>query len=144
EDRLAADEELTVVGQLHLEAGKRRADRTEPVAVGAVHRARGRALGEAVALEDQDVEGVEELDDLAREGCAARVGDAKPPAEAFLYLRVHETVGDAMPEGERPRERLPRLTKPADLMPDPQRPVADRPFRAVRLVELRENGGVDL
>ena len=51
-------------------------------------------LREAVALEDQDVERVEELGDLARERRAAGVRDAQPPAEPILDLRVDEPVGE--------------------------------------------------
>ena len=105
EDRLAADQQLPVVGQPHLEARQRRPDGAEPVAVGPVHGARRRALGQPVALEDEDVEGVEELDDLAGERRPARVRDAQPAAEPLLDLRVDEAVGDTVPRGQRPGER---------------------------------------
>ena len=72
EDGLAPDQQLAVVGDAQLDAGQRRPDRAEPEPVGPVDRRRGRALGQPVALEDRDVERVEELGDLLRERRAAR------------------------------------------------------------------------
>ena len=110
EDRLAADQQLAVVGE---PAPRSRGAAGRPCRslkrVGPVDRAGGRALGQPVALEDEDVERVEELDDLARERRAARDRDAQPPAEPLLHLRVDEPVGEAVPEREPPRDGLARL-----------------------------------
>ena len=72
EDGLAADQELAVLGEPELEAGQRRPDGAEPVALGRVRRRGRRALRQAVALEDADADRVEELGDLLRERRAAR------------------------------------------------------------------------
>jgi hypothetical protein len=76
EDGLAANQDLAVRRRLDLEAGEDRADRAELDPAGTVDRARGRALREAVALQDRDVEREEELRDLGRERCAS--GDRDP------------------------------------------------------------------
>jgi hypothetical protein len=65
EDRVRANQDLAVVGDLELDARKRLADGAELVFLLEVHRRRRRHLGEAVALQDQDVDRVEELRDVA-------------------------------------------------------------------------------
>ena len=105
EDRLAADQQLVVLAEAELRSGERRADGAEAVVVGPVHRRGRRALGEAVALEDQDVERVEELRHLLRERSAAGDADAEPPAEARLDLRVDEPGGEPVLRRERGRDR---------------------------------------
>src|SRR5262249_32221704 len=64
EDRPASDQELAVVGEPELEARQGSPDGPEPVVLRRVRRCGGRALREAVALEDPDAERVEELGDL--------------------------------------------------------------------------------
>ena len=83
----AAEEELAVVGEAQLHSGSARPDRSESEMRGRVHGRRGGAFGQPVTLEDQDVERVEELDDLARERRAA--GDTQPDAaaEPLVHLR---------------------------------------------------------
>ena len=71
EHRLAADQQLAVLGEPELETGERRPDRAEPVALGRVRRRGRRALGEAVPLVDADPDRVEELGDLLGERRAA-------------------------------------------------------------------------
>src|SRR5207244_12404666 len=63
----AADEELAVLVEAELDAGQRRAHRAEPEARGPVHGRGARALGQAVALEHEYVEGVQEAGDLRSE-----------------------------------------------------------------------------
>src|SRR5437899_2696658 len=72
EDVRAFDEDLAVVGDLQLDAGKGASDGAEAVVLErGDRRGRGR-LGHAVALEDGDAAGVEELQDLTRDRrCAA-------------------------------------------------------------------------
>ena len=77
-------EDLAVIG----DAGPRRrrsAGRRVPMRmrVGRVHRDHRRRLGEAVALEDDQPRGVEELVDLGRERRAARHEVAQPAARAL-------------------------------------------------------------
>ena len=94
EDRLAPDEQLPVLGELHLEARQRLADGAEAEGALRVRRRRGRALGQPVALDEQDVDRVEELGDLGRERGAARDGRVQAAAEALLDLGVDEPVGE--------------------------------------------------
>ena len=60
----AAHEQLAVLGELQLDAGRRRADRPDLDPVGRVARARAAGLGHAPQLRQRDADGVEELDDL--------------------------------------------------------------------------------
>src|SRR5207253_1007112 len=64
EVRLALDQHLAVLRDPQLDARQRRADCAEAVARGSVDGRARRALRQAVALENEDVERVEELDDL--------------------------------------------------------------------------------
>ena len=61
-----------------------------------------RRLGEAVALEDHQAGGVEELVDLRRERRAAGDEVAQPPAGARLELREHELLRDRVLQREQP------------------------------------------
>src|SRR5207245_1067518 len=70
EDVVAVEQDLAVLGDADVAARQRDADRPEAEAAEAVDRGRG-ALRQAVALEDDDAEGVEELEDLACERGAA-------------------------------------------------------------------------
>src|SRR5947209_9918777 len=103
--------------------------------VGPVHRGRGRALRQPPALDDQDVERVEELADLLGERRSAR--DAKPQAasEAVLDLAVHQSVGEAVPERKPGRKRLAALAEGARLPARAESPVQQAPPRAARLLE---------
>ena len=94
EDRLAADQKLAVLGSTNLEAGQRRADAAEAEAIRPVDRGRGCALRQAPALDDQDVERVEEFTDLFRERRAAGDAEAQPSAQPVLHLAVDEPVGE--------------------------------------------------
>src|SRR5207237_8343735 len=109
-----------------------------------VHRRSRRALGLAPALEDQDVEGVEEFGDLLRERGAAGDPDPQPSAELRLDLRVDEPVGEAVLEREAPAQLLaplPRLARPAA---DLERPGREPPPHAGQPVEAADDRAVDL
>src|SRR5206468_3736204 len=67
EDRVGLDQDLAVVGDAQLHAWKRRPDAPEAVARRAIDRRTRRALGQAVALEDEYIERCEKLDDLLGE-----------------------------------------------------------------------------
>src|SRR5262249_5063855 len=71
ENGRSLDQDLAVGGDRELDAGDRGPDGAKLVVRGPVDGRRARLLGLAVALEDQDVEGVEELRDLLRERRAA-------------------------------------------------------------------------
>jgi hypothetical protein len=60
-----------------------------------VHGQNRRGLGETVPLQNGNAGGVEELDDVAREGCAAGDEETQPAADARLQLLEHQGVGDA-------------------------------------------------
>src|SRR6478736_1114151 len=104
-----------------------RADRAELEAIRTIDVGRGRLLCLAVALEDQDVERVEELGDLLRERCAARDRRAEPSAEPRLDLRVDEPVRDSVPQRQPGGNRLLTLPQLADLTADVDRPVDQTP-----------------
>ena len=76
EHRLAPDEDLAVRCDPDLGARQDGANGAEPVEVGAVRRARGRALGEPVALDQAYADPVEEVCDLPREWRPP--GDGRP------------------------------------------------------------------
>ena len=101
EDRLAADQQLPVLRQLDLDARQRPADRAEAVGLVRVRRSGGRALGQPVALDQEDVDRVEELGDLGRERRAAGDRQPQPAAEPLLDLRVDEPVGELVLKRER-------------------------------------------
>ena len=85
EDRLLRMQDLAVVGDAELEARAAPARRCRSgTRSGRLTRARRRALGQAVALEDEDVERVEELRDLLGERRAAGDAEAQPAAEPLL------------------------------------------------------------
>ena len=139
EDRLAADQELAVLGRAHLEARaapgptvpKRK--RSGPVDGGG-----GRALGQAPALDDQDVERVEELADLLRERRAAGDAEPQPAAEAVLHLasrRAGRRGGAAAPARAgcgRPCSRSSLTRRPTASAQS-----SSRRSRPVHLLELR-------
>src|SRR5207247_1660468 len=79
-DRLAAQEQLAVLRDPDLEAWKREPDRPEPERRRPVDRRRRRALRQPPALEDEDVERMEELEDVGRERRRSR--DRDPDAAA--------------------------------------------------------------
>ncbi len=87
-------QDLAVVGDANVAAGQRDADGSEAKAVEAVDRGRG-ALSETVSLEDDDPEGVKELENLARDRRATRDPEAELAAEPGPNLGVDQPVGDA-------------------------------------------------
>src|SRR4029077_5429301 len=78
EDVRALDQDLPVLGDLYQLARKRPSNCSETVILDRRDRRRGGGLGHAVALEDGDPTGPEELEDLAgdRRGPARGVADA--------------------------------------------------------------------
>ena len=94
EHRVAAELELAVLGDPELEARERRADGAEAPALGRVGRRCGRALTQAVALEDPDSDRVEELRHLLAERRAARDRRPQATAEAGADLLEDEAVGN--------------------------------------------------
>ncbi len=121
----AAGEDLAVLGDLDLDALERPAHAARPEGLGAVDGDDGAGLGEAVALEDQQAHGPEELGDLAGEGRPPGDEQAQPAARALADLREDELVGQrvlGLQQGARLRlvdgvlEGLP---------PHPHRPVED-------------------
>src|SRR5262245_35571993 len=110
EDGRPFDQDFAVLSGLHVDSGDRRPDGAELEAIRAVNVGCGRLLRLPVALEDEDVERMEELGDLLRQRGAAGDRGPKPPAEARLDLRVDEPVRNAVPEREPAGNRL--LTLP--------------------------------
>ena len=104
EDRPAANEQLAVVGEAKLHAGQGRADRPEAKSGWAVRRGGGCAFRQSVPLENEDVECVEELRDLARERRAAGDARPEPSSEPRLHLPVDELVGEPVLQREHRRE----------------------------------------
>src|SRR5439155_8621620 len=137
-------QDLTGVCKTELHAGQRRADAAEPEAGRAVYGRRSRALGEAVALEDEDVQRVEELDDLLRQRRTARDADPDAAAQAVLDLLVDESIGQPVLEREPTRQRLRILAQPARLTTHAERPVDEPALDARRLGELGRDPRVDL
>ena len=80
EDDVAADQDLAVVGELHLDAGIRHADRADRRVVARLHRRRAGRLGQAVGLADRHAEHAEEP-----AGCRAR--SARPDEIATRQRR---------------------------------------------------------
>ena len=111
EDRRPAHEDLAVLGGRDLDAGDGGTDRAELEVMGPVDVRRRRPLRLAVALEHEDVEGVEELGDLLGERRPARDRGPEPSAEPILDLRVDEPVGEAMLGCEPARNRLPPVAE---------------------------------
>src|SRR5436190_16221301 len=133
EDRVGPDQYLAVVGDAQIDAGQRRPDGPEAESRRAVDRCRGRALRQSVALENQDVEGMEELDDLLRQRRAAGDADPQPSAQAVLDLRVHESVGELVLQCEPARQLASGLPQLARAPANAQRPRDQRPLDALLL-----------
>src|SRR5439155_5347307 len=142
EVRTGLDQHLAVVRDTELDVRERGADRAEAVARRPVDGCAGRAFGQSVALEDEDVDGVEELDDLLGQRRAARDADTQPPPEAVLDLRVDEPVGQAVLDCKTAREALSRLSELARTSADAQGPLDQRALGPLRLAELRRHSRV--
>src|SRR4030095_1652885 len=85
----SAAEDLPVGRDLDLDTrlGLPHRDESEVVEAGEGQRRTG--LGEAIAFEDQDTGGVEELGDLLRERRAARYRETKAPADSLVPVGIH-------------------------------------------------------
>ena len=144
EDVRPAHQDLAVVGDLHLAAGERLADRAELELVGPRDRRRGRGLRHPPALEHEHAGGVEEAEDLRvdRGGAGDRLDD--PPAEQVADVRQHQAVGDLVLDAKRGPRALALALELADPAADADRPVEDRLLHAARVLRLRGRGGVDL
>ncbi len=123
---------------------QRKPDGAEPVVVGTIHGGTRGALGQAVALEDEHVQSVEELEHLDGERRGAGDGQADAAAEALLDLRVDEPVGEAVLDGEADGQLLSFLAESACPTADPERPVDELAPRAVLLGEGGAGRLVDL
>ena len=138
EDVRALDEDLAVVGDLHLAAGERLADRPDLEVLGGGDRRRGRGLGHPPALEHEHAGGVEEAQDLRVD--RRRAGDR----EADAGRRTGRGFSTA-PACRRRRtarcSRKPGLAARAfglaHLRADPDRPVEDRLFEAALFFHRR-------
>ena len=113
----AAQQQLAVLGHLELEPGVRLAHRPDPLVPDLIHgRAHGR-FGHAVALDQRQAEGAEELDDTRRDRRRAR--DAQP-ACVQADSREQCAVLDVRVGGKH------RLKACLQLLPHPRRANHDR------------------
>ena len=105
----AAQADLAVVGDAHVDAGQRQADRADPHLAGAVDGGRGGGLGEAVALEDRDADAAVEVAEAGAERGAAGDGVLHLAAHRLAQLAVDQLVehGVAQPQAERHAARHP-------------------------------------
>jgi hypothetical protein len=87
--RLAAHENLAVVGDPHLDAREGRADGVELHSARRIYTDDRRGLGLAVALQQAHAEGGEEESDLDVERGAAGDQGLEPPAETLPHLVAH-------------------------------------------------------
>lgn len=90
----APHQNLVVVAQLDLDAAERQAHRADLVAAARVDADGGRDLGQAVALQDLDPDGLEELDHFRVDGRAAADDAAQAAAELLTDLLVEEQLAD--------------------------------------------------
>jgi hypothetical protein len=109
-----------------------------------VRRRGRRALGQPVSLDEQDVDGVEELRDLGRERCAPGDREPQPAAETFLHLLVDELVGEPVLGGEARWDGLAGTAQLAHAAADAERPVDELAARPRRFVEARHDRRMDL
>ena len=118
----ALDEDLAVVGNLHLDARERLADCEEAVRGERVGGRPRRHLGHAPAIEDGHADRPEELLDLPRQGRPA--ADEEPQSasgQAVAERREHQAVGDAVLRAQ----QGPLLRRMAEGRADTDRPVEE-------------------
>ena len=115
EDVAAADEDLAVIGDLHLAARDRPPDGAELVVLDGRGRGHGGRLGHPVALEHRRAARVEELEDLVGDGRRAGRGLAHAPAERGPDLGEQRLVGLVERGPELVGDRLAALLEQADL-----------------------------
>ncbi len=111
----AAQADLAVVGDAHVDAGQGRTDRADPHLAGAVDGGRGGGLGEAVALEDGDPDAAVEVAEAGAERSAAGDGVLHLAAHRLTQLAVDQLVEDgvAQPQAQRHAAGILRL-RPGD------------------------------
>ena len=144
EDVGALDEDLAVVGDLHLAAGEGFADRADLEVVGGGDRRRGRGLGHPPALEHEHAGGVEEAQDLGVDRGGAGDREAQIAAEEVADFREHLLVGEGVLAGQQEAGLAAVAFGLAHLRADPDRPVEDRLFQAALFFHAAGGGGVDL
>ena len=138
-------QDLAVLVEPDLGALDRVADRAEAEVVGIVDAERARRLGQAVALDDEHAEGVEELEHVDAERRCAGDADAQPAAELLLHLGEDELVRDALLQRRAaPAPAVPARRRPACARADAECPEADRPLQAAAALDLVEHACMDL
>src|SRR5262249_58081741 len=126
-DVRGAGEDLAVLGDPDLDARVRQAHRAKPEAIRAITSEDRAGLGQTVALQDADPEGIEELRDLRGERGPAREADAQAPAERGLDLPVHQALREGVLQADARADRAARLGGAADPATDRNRPVEEPP-----------------
>ena len=106
-DVASALQDLSVGGDLHLDARKRPAHRAELVLAGEVHARHRDGLGEPVPLEHVEPDQVEEVGNLARERRSTGNEGVDPPPEAFEELLADLREDELLRERERKRRMRP-------------------------------------
>jgi hypothetical protein len=139
-------QQLTVLGDLHLDAGQGRADRADPDVTGGVGGDDRGGLGHAVDLQDLDPDGREEGQEVGTDGRSTGQGVAQlVQAEPVADLGEHQLVEQRVLDAD-----LQRWGATGELCPDlllahldgleRQRPLAI----VLRLVDLAHDAGVHL
>ena len=144
EDVGTLDEDLAVVGDFHLAAGERFADRPDLEVLGRGDRRRSRGLGHPPALEHEDAGGVEEAEDLGVDRGGAGDGEPDVAAEQAADFRQHFLVGEGVLALEQEAGLAAAAFDLAHLRADVDRPVEDRLFEATLFLHRAGSGGVDL
>ena len=117
-DGLAADKDLVVLRiDTDVDVGHEGADGAEGVAHGGVAADGGGGFGEAIAVDDGDVDGEEELGDLVREGRAGYGEDvAALDADGAFEGAVDRLLVEGELEGQRAGRRLARAAIVEDIL----------------------------
>ena len=140
----APDEDLAVVRDPHLATGKRLADRADPEVLGGRDRRRGRGLGHAPALENEDAGRVEEAEDLGVDRRCPRDRQPDLAAEKVADLREHLLVGELVLLAQQEPRLAAGALGLAHLLADSDGPVEDQLLEAALLLHRGGGGGVDL
>ena len=144
EDVRALDEDLAVVGDLHLAARERFADRADLEVVGGGDRRRGRGLGHPPALEHEHAGGVEEAQDVRVDRRRAGDREAQVAAEQAADFREDFLVGELVLALQQEAGLAAAAFDLAHLLADLDRPVEDRLFEPALFFHAAGRGGVDL
>ncbi len=143
-DAAAAQQDLAVRGDAHLGPREGWPDGPDARSRRPVAEARGRGLGEAVSLEDEDAGGVEELGHVAGERRAAGDEELELPAEEGPDLPEDEPVRDGVTRREEGARALPPLRRPRHLEAHAHRPSEDRLLHRPALAGVLEHLVADL